>query len=265
MRFYGDPVEAPKSRLLRWRWILLGVLGLLLLAAIVGVVLVKWTPDFYSRTAGIVATEAGRARFNEEIINKIGNVLLDKSGKTALDLTITEEMINVGIAGFVEDQQKTGKGVSSVIQAMRVGFEPDTVIIASIVGSGATSVVAAQHLEAEVQKDGTILVRPSGASAGAMPVPDTLVAEARRAMASRLTAKKNPAEEEEAVNFAQCAMDALEGKPVCLGSGRRFIAVDKIRIEKGLFRIWGHLAEKPKGDQPPAPAPAGAAADKPTL
>jgi hypothetical protein len=55
-------------------------------------------------------------------------------------------------------------------------------------------------------------------------------------------------------------MDALEGKPVYMGSGRKYIAVDKIKIEKGLFRIWGHLAEKPKAGQPPAPAPA--AADK---
>jgi hypothetical protein len=264
MRFYGDPVAAPKPRLLRWRWILLGILGVLVLAAIVGVVLVKWTPDFYSRTAGIVATDANRARFTEEIVNKIGNVLLDKSGKTDLDLTITEEMVNIGIAAFVEDQQKGGKAVSSAIQALRVSFEPDTVIVASIVGSGATSIVAAQYMGVEVQKDGTMLVRPSGASAGVLPVPDTLVVEARRALASRMTAKKNPEEEEGAVNFAQCSMDALEGKPVTLGAGRRFIAVDKIRIEKGLVRIWGHLAEKPKAGQPAAPAPAAAAAtDKP--
>jgi hypothetical protein len=263
MRFYGDSEEAPKPRSLRWRWILLGLLAAILLVVVVGAVLLKWTPDFYSRTAGIVPTEAAKARFNEAIINKIGNVLLDKSGKTALDLTVTEEMLNVGIAAFVEDQQKGGKSVSPAIQAMRVGFEPDSVIVASIVGSGATSVVAAQYLGVEVQKDGTMIVRPAGASAGVLPVPDTLVVEARRALASRLTAKKKPEEEEGAVDFAQCSMDALEGKPVTLGSGRRFIAVDKIKIEKGLMRIWGHLVEKPKGGETPAAVPAGAEADKP--
>ena len=256
MRFYGDSVEVEKPRSHRRRWLLGGLLAALVLAPVVGIVLVKWTPDFYRRTAGIVATDANRARFTEEIVNKIGNVLLDKSGKTALDLTVTEEMINIGIAGFVQDQQKGGKSVSPAIQALRVCFEPDTVIVASIVGSGVTSVVAAQHLGVEVQKDGTMIVKPSGASAGVLPVPDTLVVEARRALASRLTAKKTPDEEEGAVNFAQCAMDALEGKPVTLGSGRRFIAVDKIKIEKGLMRIWGHVAEKPKGGQPPAPVPA---------
>lgn len=264
MRFYGDAVEAEKPRNPRRRWILPGLLAAVLLAIVVLAVLVKWTPDFYSRTAGIRATEANRSLFNDAVINKIGNVFLDKSGKTDLDLTITEEMVNIGIAAFVEDQQKGGKAVSSAIQALRVSFEPDTVIVASIVGSGATSVVAAQYMGVEVQKDGTMLVRPSGASAGVLPVPDTLVAEARRALASRMTAKKNPEEEEGAVNFAQCSMDALEGKPVTLGAGRRYIAVDKIRIEKGLVHIWGHLAEKPKAGQPAAPAPAAAAAtDKP--
>ncbi|MCX5682755.1 MAG: hypothetical protein NT049_03620 [Planctomycetota bacterium] len=260
MRFYGDPVEAPKSRNLRWRWILLGLLAAILLVGAVGTVLVKWTPDFYSRTAGVVPTAANRARFDAEIINKIGNVLLDKSGKTDLDLTVTEEMVNIGVAGFVEDQQKAGKSVSAAIQALRVSFEPDTIIVASIVGNGATSVVAAQHLGVEVQKDGTLLVSPSGASAGVLPVPDTLVAEARQTLASRLAGKKKkPEEEEGALDLTQCSMDALEGKPVTLGSGRRYIAVDKVQIEKGLLRIWGHLAEKPKGgEKPPA-----AATDKP--
>jgi hypothetical protein len=261
MRFYGDPVETEKPRSPRRRWILLGILAAILLAIVVGTVLVKWTPDFYSRTAGIMPTEANRARFDAEIINKIGNVFLDKSGKTELDLTVTEEMVNIGIAAFVEDQQKGGKAVSAAVQALRVSFEPDAVIVASIVGSGATSVVAAQHMGVDVQKDGTMLVRPSGASAGVLPVPDTLVAEARRALASRMGGKPPASEEEQGVNFAQCAMDALEGKPIYMGSGRRFIAVDKIKIEKGLFRIWGHLAEKPKAGQPPT-APAPAAADK---
>jgi hypothetical protein len=261
MRFYGDTTEVEKPRNPRRRWVLLGVLAAVLLGLLGAIVLVKWTPDFYSRNAVVVATDANRARFNAEIVNKIGNVLLDKSGKTDLDLTITEEMINIGIAGFVQDQQKAGKAVSAAIQALRVSFEPDTVIVASIVGSGATSVVAAQHLGVEVQQDGTMIVKPVGASAGALPVPETLVAEARRALAARMTAKKDPAGEEEGVNFAQCAMDALEGKPVTLGAGRKFIAVDKIRIEKGLFRIWGHVAEKPKSGGSPAPVPA--ATDKP--
>jgi hypothetical protein len=261
MRFYGDAVETEKPRNPRRRKILLGLLAAVLLAIVVLAVLVKWTPDFYRRTAGITATEANRSLLNDAVINKIGNVFLDKSGKTDLDLTITEEMVNIGIAAFVEDQQKGGKTVSAAIQALRVGFEPDTVIVASIVGSGVTSVVAAQHLAVEVQKDGTMLVKPSGASAGALPVPDTLVAEARKALASRLGGKPPAGEEEQGVNFAQCAMDALEGKPVYMGSGRRYIAVDKIKIEKGLFRIWGHLAEKPKAGQPPA-APAPAAVEK---
>jgi len=254
MRFYGDTPDVERPGSPRRRWALLIILAALLLAAVVGIVLVKWTPDFYKRTAVVVANDANRGRFNEEIVNKIGNVLLDKSGKTALDLTITEEMVNIGIAGFVQDQQKGGKAVSSVIQALRVSFEPDTVIVASIVGSGATSVVAAQHMGVEVQKDGAMIVKPSGASAGALPVPDTLVAEARRTLASRMAGKKGPSEEEDPINLAQCAMDALEGKPAFLGSGRRYIAVDKIKIEKGLIRIWGHLAEKPKSDESPAPA-----------
>ena len=258
MRFYGETPDVRRPGKPRRRWALLVILAALLLAAVVGIVLVKWTPDFYKRTAVVLATDANRGRFNEEIVNKIGNVLLDKSGKTALDLTVTEEMVNIGIAGFVQDQQKGGKAVSSVIQALRVSFEPDTVIVASIVGSGATSIVAAQHMGVELQKDGAMIVKPSGGSAGALPVPDTLVAEARRTLASRLTAKKTPDEEEGAVNFAQCAMDALEGKPVTLGSGRRFIAVDKIKFDKGLVRIWGHLAEKPKAGESPAPVPAAA-------
>jgi len=262
MRFYGDTMEVKKPGKPRRRWILLGILAALLLVLVGGIVLVKWTPDFYRRTAAVVATDANRARFNEDIVNKIGNVFLDKSGKTDLDLTVTEEMVNIGIAGFVQDQLKAGKPVSAAVQALRVSFEPDTVIVASIVGSGATSVVAAQHMAVEVQQDGTMIVKPSGASAGALPVPDTLVAEARRTLAARLMAKKEPAGEEEGVNFVQCSLDALEGKPVTLGAGRKFIAVDKINIEKGLFRIWGHLAEKPKGGRPPAPGPGGGAADK---
>jgi len=38
--------------------------------------------------------------FDTHVINQVGNVLLDKSGATPLDLEITEEMLNARIARF---------------------------------------------------------------------------------------------------------------------------------------------------------------------
>ena len=46
MRFYGDSVEVEKPRSHRRRWLLGGLLAALVLAPVVGIVLVKWTPDF---------------------------------------------------------------------------------------------------------------------------------------------------------------------------------------------------------------------------
>ncbi|MBE3098696.1 MAG: hypothetical protein IMZ44_16395 [Planctomycetes bacterium] len=249
MRFHGDTVDAAPARPSRRRKVLLGILGVLFLAAVILISLLKWTPAVYERTSIIGPDPAAQARFNEEVVNKIGNVMLDRSGGTRLDLSITEEMINARIAGFMAELERAGRPLPAAVRDLRVGFEPDRIVLATAVGRGLTRLVVSQDLRVERQPDGSLQLTPTYVWAGAVPFPAALLAGVQRTLTERLM-QDAPAEDEKSVDLGRYGIEALEGSPVFLGKGRKRVLADRLEIQAGVIHIEGHRADAPKPPQP---------------
>jgi len=249
MGFYGDTVDAAPARPSRWRKVLLGILGVLLLAAVILISLLKWTPAVYERTSIIGPDPDAQAQFNEEVVNKIGNVMLDRSGGTRLDLSITEMMINARIAGFVADLDRSGRHLPAIVQDFRVGFEPGRIVLATGIGRGITRVVVSQDLRVQRLPDGSLQLVPTYVWAGAVPFPAALLAGVQRALTERLM-QEPTAEDEKSVDLGRYGIEALEGNPVFLGKGRKRVLADRIDIQPGIIHVEGHRADAPTPPQP---------------
>jgi hypothetical protein len=249
MGFYGDTVDAAPAGPSRWRKVLLAVLAALGLAAVILISLLKWTPAVYERTSIIGPDPAAQAQFNEEVVNKIGNVMLDRSGGTRLDLSITEMMINARIAGFVADLDRSGRHLPAIVQDFRVGLEPGRIVLATGIGRGITRVVVSQDLRVQRLPDGSLQLVPTYVWAGAVPFPAALLAGVQRALTERLMQESTP-EDEKSVDLGRYGIEALEGNPVFLGKGRKRVLADRIDIQPGIIHVEGHRADAPTPPQP---------------
>jgi hypothetical protein len=240
------------------RRILIGAAVVLALAIAAAVLLLKMTPEVYTRTAPMGADEAAVLRFNQEVVNKVGNVYLDRSGRTPLALEITEEMVNAIIAQSLADEEEAGKALPPALMDMRVGFEPGLLVVATRLGDGLSSVVVSQSLRLSATEDGLLLVKAAGTAGGLLPLPGGLMNFVRRALADQAArheaAGTGPSTTlgagDKTLDVWRAVVEALDGKPVPLGKGKKRIVLDSVEIERGTLRITGHRAGKPAN--PPA-------------
>lgn len=212
-------------------------------AAVLAVILLKLTPGVYRRTEAIGPDPAAVARFNEQVVNPALNVLLDRSGGTRLDLAITEEMVNARAARFLADEARSGRAVPPVLADARVGFEGGRVVMATRLGSGASGVVVAQHFRLSADAEGRLCVASAGMSAGLLPVPGFLTdGPMCQAVAAHLARVEAAGSDNGDVQFWRYFAEALGGRPVWLGEGRKRILLDRIEIEDGVLKVQGHRA-----------------------
>jgi len=235
---------------LRRRRILIWAVAALVLAVAVAILLLKMTPEVYRRTAAMGADEAATLRFNEEVLNKVGNVYLDRSGRTPLALEITEEMVNSLLAQELDDEEQAGKALPPALRDMRVGFEPGRLVVATRLGQGFSGVVVSQGFELSATEDGRLLVQPAGTSGGLLPLPGGLMDYVRRAVAAQAERREADGKDGGTAQVWRAVVEALDGKPVPLGKGKKRIILDSVEIERGTLRITGHRAGKPAN--PPA-------------
>ncbi|MCX5671861.1 MAG: hypothetical protein NTU94_11130 [Planctomycetota bacterium] len=207
--------------------------------------LLKSTPQVARRTAAMGADPAAAAKFDERVINQIGNVLLDKSGGTRLDLEITEEMVNARIAEMVRDEEQAGKLLPPALRDLRVGFEQDEIVLATRLGSGLTSVTVSQRLRLAIEPDGRLTFDAVGTRAGALPLPGRAMDYARRAVAAERARLEASKADDKTVTLWRFLGDAIEGRPIPLGEGRKRIRLDGIEIERGILKIRGHRSDTP--------------------
>ncbi|MBL7139581.1 MAG: hypothetical protein ISS74_01590 [Planctomycetes bacterium] len=227
-------------RIARWAAVVLAV------AAIGVVLLLKSAPDPYRRTEPMGVDREALRQFNTGVVNQVGNVLLDESGGTRLDLAITEPMINARIAQFLADEIRAGRAVPPALEHLRVGFEPGVVVLATRLGGGWSSVVVSQRLRLEADDAGRLVVRPVGASAGRLPLPLAPLEPLRQAAAQALEQAPGEAagDEDDVSRLWRAVLDALDGEPVFLGSGKRRIALEDVEVERGTLRVTGHRSER---------------------
>jgi hypothetical protein len=216
----------------------------LAVAAATGAWLVLATPVFYARTEPIGADHPAKDLFNEHVVNGVGNVLLDKSGRTPLDLAITEEMVNARLAKLLEETRARGESLPPALEALRIGFEPGRLIIATRVGGGAGSLVLSQHLIVAPTPDGRLRVETAGVQAGHLPLPSRLANHLVRALEEHVARLEAERPDDPTLALWRGVVEALEGKPVALAGKKLGIALDAVQIDRGILRARGHRIER---------------------
>jgi len=257
-------MDTPSSKPWRKRTIAVIVLAALLLGAIVLVVLVKATPEAYRRTQALGDDEAAVRQFNEQVVNQVGDVLLDKSGGTRLAVEITEAMVNARLARFVGEQDRSGRPVAPVVRDLRLAFEPGRVVVATRVGQGLSGVVVTQHLRCLVEPDGCMRIEVVRLDAGLLPLPGVVMDEAKAVLRQHLADPELAADDDKTIDLARAMLEALDGQAVFIGQGKKRIALDRLTVERGVLKVEGHRAEGPAAKPPTQdPAPERGAAGKP--
>jgi hypothetical protein len=216
----------------------------LAVAAAAGAWLVLATPGFYARTERIGADHPAKDLFNERVVNGVGNVLLDKSGGTPLDLVITEEMVNARLAKFLEETRARGETLPPALEAMRIGFEPGRLIVATRVGEGLGSLVLSQHLVVAPTPDGRLQVEMAGVQAGYLPLPSRLADHLIRALRLYVDRLEADRPDDPTLALWRGVLEVLEGKPVALAGKKLGIALDAVHIDRGVLRAQGHRIER---------------------
>ena len=236
---------APRERSrLTWRQIL--TFAAVAAGAIVALclILLKSTPEVAQRTAAMGADPAAAARFEDQVINQVGNVLLDKSRATRLDMEVTEEMVNAQIVQMAALEERAGKSVPPALRDLRVGFEPGQIVLVTRIGRGLTSVTVSQRLGVALDSDGRLRIENAGTRAGALPLPGSVMDYARRAVAAQRDRLAAARADDKTVAVWRFLGDALEGRPIPLGEGRKRIRLDTVEVEQGVLRVRGHRADK---------------------
>ena len=216
----------------------------LAVAAAVGAWLVLATPVFYARTEPIGADHPAKDLFNERVVNGVGNVLLDKSGRTPLDLVITEEMVNARLAKLLEETRARGGSLPPALEALRIAFEPGRLIVATRVSGGAGSLVLSQHLIVAPTPDGRLRVETAGVQAGHLPLPSRLANHLVRALEEHVARLEAERPDDPTLALWRGVLEALEGKPVALAGKKLGIALDAVQIDRGVLRARGHRIER---------------------
>ena len=216
----------------------------LAVAAATGAWLVLATPPFYARVEPIGADHPAKDLFNERVVNGVGNVLLDKSGRTPLDLAITEEMVNARLAKLLEETRARGESLPPALEALRIAFEPGRLIVATRVGVGAGSLVLSQHLIVAPTADGRLRVETAGVQAGYLPLPSRLANYLVRALKEHVDRLEAERPDDPTLALWRSVLEALEGKPVALAGRKLGIALDAVQIERGVLRARGHRIER---------------------
>jgi len=228
------------------------------LAIGVAALLVKATPGVYERTAPMGPDREAFRAFNRRVVNHVGNVLLDESGGTRLDLVVTEAMVNARIAVFLDEERRAGRPAPEVLSRLRVGFEPGALVLATRLGEGWSEVVAGQWLRLSADEEGRLLAEPAGTRIGSLPLPGGLLGVLRTATADVLGSEETAdtpdaaaggeepesADADERLRLVDAILDALAGKPVPLGKGKRRIVLETVDVGRGVLRMAGRRAGK---------------------
>jgi hypothetical protein len=212
------------------------------------VLLLKMTPDAYRRTVGTGIETKAIDRFNEEVVNRVGNVFLDRSRQTPLQLHLTEDMINARLALALEDLARTGKTVPPVLRDARIAFEPGRIVLATRLGQGATAAIVSQAVRLAIGPDGGLVVQPGGTSVGLLPMPLDIVGATRPLLAAEADRLEQAGDTTGNLEVLRAVVDAIDGKSIPLGNGKKRIVLDRIEIGRGVLEIDGHQAgrvEKP--------------------
>ncbi len=211
-------------------------------------------PAVYRRTAAFGPDHPAKDAFNAEVVNGLSNAFLDRSGATRVDLAVTEAMAGARLARWVADRRAAGEPVAPALAALRIGFEPGRIVLATRLGRGAGSIVVSQAFAPEVAEAGRLRLSTVSLRAGRLPLPTALARHLEHLVAGRVARLERRATEaaaggegaggaaeETAADLAlwRAVRDALAGEPVVLGTGDHVLHLDRIAVERGVLHVEG--------------------------
>ena len=212
------------------------------------VMLLKCPPLAYHRTGAILQDPAARQealrRFDEDVVNRFGDVAFDQSGRTRLNVTVTEDMVNARLRQYLDEADRNGERVPHELATLRVAFEPGCMVLAARIGRGATSVVAAQEIRLAATETGLLKVELGALQAGWLPIPRAVADQWRAGLRKMASRPEKAGDEGGADDLWRAVFEAMDQGPVPLGKGKRQIVLEKIEIERGSLHIEGHKATK---------------------
>jgi hypothetical protein len=231
-------------------------------------------PPGYTRAADFTTAEIEeQAALFVPVKSRFANTLLDASGGTPLDVTLTDRMVNAEIR---LQPEAAGEKLPDWIWNPQVVFTREAVALMADVRVKGAEMVLSIRLAPEVTGDGRLRLRLAGMRAGRLPLPDAvaaavadhadrragtlerrlrdLEAEATKVEAAGAKAKK---ETRRRMRYARLELEAARGAAdLCRGSQeivvdmQRFhLALEAIELGDGQVRIVGRRAEKPAEPQ----------------
>jgi hypothetical protein len=217
-------------------------------AAVAALAMIKARPHTFRRTALLPRDGKAAARFTEEVLNPIGNVMADESGRTPLDLALTEESVNAYKPVLLRLLRDAGGSVPPVVERLRVAFEPGHVVLAAPLGEGWGEVIVTVRLTLAADDEGRLLARVVGVRAGLLPAPPSQadhLTEVLRGLADDVPAGEG---EEPKAQFLRKLRRSLEGKPVRLTVRHEDktygVRLERIEIERGRLHVVGRRIER---------------------
>jgi hypothetical protein len=248
---------------LLWK-ILLTLLGLVVVGAVVAVVLLKTEPGVYTRTFSQGADPKDLSAFDDQVVNQVANVFLDKSRRTPLELHLTEAAVNARLIQTLADVEASGKPLPPAVRDLRVAFEPGQVVLVTRVGSGPTAAVVTQPLNLAVGPEGRLIVKPGDTTVGLVPVPMDVLSRARPVVARQIERLRTAGDDSGMIEILEAVQQALSEEPVPLGKGKKRIVLERLTVDRGTLQVVGHQAgrdmtsvapEESSPPQEPGPTP----------
>jgi hypothetical protein len=210
------------------RWIILGILGLGVVAAIAGGVLLglSYQPDFYR---SLVASRApGRHRKAERFVEQSLQLRNDIVNEAQWEAVFSDEEVNAWLA---EDLKESfADQIPPGFTEPRVLFDDERVTLACQYQDGPVNSVLWAVLRVTIPHDNAVALTIEKLRVGALPVPrDSLIEKiTRHARAHGLD-----------LNWSED-----EGQPMAIirytpAPGRRDVVLERVQLARGWIRLFG--------------------------
>lgn len=232
------------------------VLALIPLALLLVWILIKGQPQGYTRPTDYTTRELQEyAKEFQAVGSNVYNTLEDASGRTPLDITVTDLAITSQIRILPpEDLRRLPNWLSNP----QVVFAKDTVVLMGDVQVGGASTIISLHITPTVTENGNINVRLADTRAGLVSLPDTVRQQARASLENKVVAQRQKLEESSAnakneddlrqqilaLETMEAGLKLLAGEEATIDMRRVGLIIEKIDLQDKRLRLMGKSSKQ---------------------
>lgn len=232
------------------------VLALIPLALLLFWILIKGQPQGYTRPTDYTTRELQEyAKEFQAVGSNVYNTLEDASGRTPLDITVTDVAITSQIRILPpEDLRRLPNWLSNP----QVVFAKDTVVLMGDVHVGGTSTIISLHITPAVTENGNINVRLADTRAGLVSLPEAVRQKARTSLESKVVAQRKKLEQSStntkneddlrqqilALETMEAGLKLLAGEEATIDMRRVGLIIEKIDLQDKRMRLMGKSSKQ---------------------